>query len=181
MKRLPLRVRSRIEVFGVNQYVTVSAEEASRLKAGWRGPMPVSYQVEGRSSRTWHIGMMPTGGGSYRLYLNGEVRKATELAVGDMVSLRVRFDDRYRGGPQHPMPPWFTAGLARNLPAKRRWDALPPSMQKEILRYFSRLKSEDARVRNTRRALQVLAGGKGRFLGRSWNESAATGQRPSDT
>ena len=41
--------------------------------------------------------------------------------------------------------------------------------KKEILRYFSQLKSKEARTRNLQRALQVLSGGDGRFMGRSWN------------
>jgi uncharacterized protein YdeI (YjbR/CyaY-like superfamily) len=48
--------------------------------------------------------------------------------------------------------------------------ALPPSRQKEILRYFARLKSEDARGRNLEKALHVLSGGKARFMARAWSD-----------
>ena len=57
----------------------------------------------------------------------------------------------------------------RNPAAKLGWKALTPSRQKEILRYFAGLKSPQAQRRNVQRALQVLAGGKARFMGRSWN------------
>lgn len=40
--------------------------------------------------------------------------------------------------------------------------------QKEILGYFSWLKSHEARARNVARALHVLMGRKGRFMARSW-------------
>ena len=68
------------------------------------------------------------------------------------------------------MPDWFRIPLAKNRPAKKAWDALIPSRQKEILRYFSWLKSPAARTRNVERALHVLSGKKGRFMARSWNE-----------
>jgi uncharacterized protein YdeI (YjbR/CyaY-like superfamily) len=68
----------------------------------------------------------------------------------------------------HPMPSWFRAALAKNQKARKAWVALIPSRKKEILRYVSRLKSLEARFRNLARALQVLSGKGGRFMGRSW-------------
>jgi len=70
----------------------------------------------------------------------------------------------------HSMPAWFGNELSRSQLARRGWDRLAPSRQKEILRYFAQLKSPEARQRNVRRALHILAGGQGRFMARSWNE-----------
>jgi hypothetical protein len=50
----------------------------------------------------------------------------------------------------------------------RNWDALIPSRQKEILRYFSWLKSDDAKQRNLEKAMHVLSGNEGRFMARPW-------------
>ncbi len=69
------------------------------------------------------------------------------------------------------MPTWFKGALSRNELAKREWDRLAPSRQKEILRYFAQLKSPEAKERNLQRALRVLAGGRGRFMARPWNEN----------
>ena len=55
-----------------------------------------------------------------------------------------------------------------NRRAKTNWLALTPSRKKEILRYFSRLKSPAARGRNLARAVHVLSGAAGRFMGRTW-------------
>ena len=171
MTSLPtLNIVSRIKIIGVNPYVSIGAKQASLLKKNWRGPMPVRYQVNGKSAKTWRINMMPLGDGRYRLHLNGEVRKETGLVVGDAPSLRIQFDEEYRGGPQHQMPSWFSDELNKNPQANGAWKRLPPSRQKEILRYFSRLKSEEALQRNVRRALSVLAGETARFMGRAWNE-----------
>ena len=113
---------------------------------------------------------MPVGEGAFHLYLHGEVRAASDTGVGDVVAVRVRFDDAYRGGPAHPMPPSFRAALAKSAKAQAAWGALTPSLQKEVLRYLAGLKSAEALARNVALAARVLSGRPGRFLGRSWNE-----------
>jgi hypothetical protein len=169
MPRSRLQFRAPIKIRGINPYVLVSAEQATRLKRNWRKPMPVSVQVDSKAAVPWRINMMPAGDGSFFLYLHGQVRKASGTGVGDRVTLTVAFDDAYKGGPANPMPRWFGAELRRDAAAKRGWDGLPPSRQKEIIRYLGQLKSRDAQQRNVRRALHVLAGGKARFMARSWN------------
>ncbi len=103
------------------------------------------------------------------MYLHGDVRKASGTKVGDRVQVEVGFNARYRNGPQHPMPAWFKAALQKNPQAAKNWQALIPSRKKEILRYFARLKSPEARTRNLERALHVLSGKRGRFMARAWN------------
>ena len=52
----------------------------------------------------------------------------------------------------------FAGRFARTRKASEAWDALIPSRKKEILRYFSWLKSAEARERNVARAIHVLSG-----------------------
>jgi hypothetical protein len=164
-----LRFRSLIEINNINPYVLVSARRAARLRKGWRRPLPVCIRVNGKPEKPWRINLMPVGDGSFYLYLHGDVRKASGTKVGDAVTLELEFDDEYRSGPAHSMPSWFRDALGRNRKARQAWSELIPSRQKEILRYFSRLKTPEARARNVWRAIHVLSGGQGRFMGRSWN------------
>lgn len=164
-----LRFRSAIEINNINPYVLVSAEDACRLKKDWRKPMSVRTRVNGKPEAWWRINMMPVGDGSFYLYLHAEVRKASGTKVGDVVEVELAFDDGYRSGPVHPMPPAFAAALESNPAAQRAWEALIPSLKKEILRYFEQVKSADAKARHLERAMHVLSGGKGRFMARSWN------------
>ena len=164
-----LRFRSRIKINNINPYVRVDAKRAALVKANWRKAMPVLVQVKGKPDKPWRINLMPVGDGSFYLYLHGDVRKASCTQVGDLVSVELQFDDTYKGGPAHPMPRWFGDGLDRNPEAMRGWRDLPPSRQKEILRYFSGLKSSLAQQRNVEKALHVLSGGAGRFMARDWN------------
>jgi len=181
-----MRFRATIHINGINPYVTVSAARAARLKAGWRKPMPVLVQINGKPDTPWRINMMPMGDGAFYLYLHGTVRKESDTGVGDSVRVDVRFDAGYRGGPA-TLPAWFAQALRKDKAALRGWDALTPSRQKEIVRYLANLKSVDARQRNRDKVLHVLGGGKQRFMGRSWNgeedtrgqtKGAARGDRP---
>lgn len=157
-----------IKIYDGNPYVLMSAARAKTLKSDWRKPMPVLVQINGEPKTPWRINMMPIGDGSFYLYLHGDVRKASKTKVGDTVSVSVIFDADYRNGPMHPMPDWFSKALADNPEAKQAWDALIPSRQKEILRYFSWLKSDEAIARNIEKALFVLSGNEGRFMARTW-------------
>jgi hypothetical protein len=149
--------------------VLVSADRAAQLVAKWRKPMPVRVRVNGQPNPPWRINMMPVGDGSFYLYLHGDVRAASQTKVGDKVDMEIAFDSDYRGGPADPMPSWFAEAIQSNPAAQRGWESLPPSRQKEVVRYLVRLKSPEAQQRNTERAMHVLAGGKARFMARDWN------------
>jgi bacteriocin resistance YdeI/OmpD-like protein/uncharacterized protein DUF1905 len=163
----PLQLAAPIELTGVNPYVRVSPGEAELLAPGWRRPMPVVLRID-RAPGLWRTNLMPVGAGAFNLYLHGEMRKASQRAVGDTVTLEVWFDDAYVNGPQHPLPAWFQAALERHSTAHANWQQLPPSRQKELLRYFARLKSAGAIERNLTAAMHVLAGNSGRYMGRDW-------------
>ena len=130
--------------------------------------MPVFVQINRKPDVRWRINMMPIGDGSFYLYLHGYIRKASNTEVGDRVSVDVSFDSEYKNGPQHPMPRWFRSAMNENPRAKKNWKALIPSRKKEILRYFSWLKSQEAIDRNLKRAMHVLLGKPGRFMARPW-------------
>jgi hypothetical protein len=164
-----MKFEAKIEIRGINPYVMVSRTRAARIKSDWKRPMPVLVQVNGQPDPAWQINMMPAGDGSFYLYLDGDVRKASGTGVGDTVEVSVVFDSAYRGGPQHEMLPALALGLDGNRVAKDRWESLSPSLRKEILRYLATLKSDEARQRNVERAMRVLGGAKERFLARDWN------------
>lgn len=164
-----MKFTARIELRGINPYVMVSEALAHQIRPDWKRPIPVTVQVNGQPEPPARVNMMPAGHGSFLLYLDGSIRKASGTTVSDTVKVTVTFDDNYRGGPAHEMPAEFAARLDANPVAKARWDQLSPSLQKEMLRYFARLKSDAARTRNIEQALNVLNGAKDRFMARAWN------------
>jgi hypothetical protein len=165
-----LRFTTIIKIRGINPYIHVNAARARIVKPDWRKPLPVLVRINGKPGESWALNMMPIGDGGFYLYLHGDVRKAAEKQVGDRVDVEICFNPAYRNGPVHPMPPWFRIPLNKNAKAKKAWSTLTASRKKEILRYFSRLVTEEARSRNIGRALHVLSGKKGRVMARSWNE-----------
>ena len=161
-----------IKIRNSNPYIFVSAVRAGTIKSGWPKPIPVLVRVNGKPDRQCRTNMMPVGNGAFYLYLHGDIRKASQASVGDRVRIEITFDPSYRNGPQHSMPIWFRRGLMANRQAKKNWLALTPSRKKEVLRYFSRLKSPAARSRNLAGALRVLSGAPGRFMGRKWADGS---------
>lgn len=168
-----LRYRARIEINGINPFVPVDPEQAAALREGWRKPMPVLVQINRAPEEPWRINMMPRGDGGFFLYLHGIVREAADgVGVGDEVEVSVTFDEAYRGGPAHPMPELFEKALGRDPAIASAWQALTPSLQKEILRRFDGVKSEAAKARNIEDALAVLGGAEARFMARAWKNGA---------
>lgn len=165
---MALQFISSIQIREGNPYVLVTKDQAEDLQKEWKKPMPVIIQINGQPVPPWHINMMPVGNGDFYLYLHGDVRTASNTKVGDTVTVAISFDSAYVNGPQHPMPSWFSDALSKDVAAKKNWDALIPSRQKEILRYFSWLKSDEAVERNKEKAIHVLSGNPGRFMARSW-------------
>lgn len=153
-----------------NPYILVTADRVKKIKPHWKKPLPVIIQINHQPQPPWHINMMPVGNGDFYLYLHGDVREASQTKVGDKVEVSIVFDDQYENGPQHEMPSWFTAALEKNNTAQKNWQALIPSRKKEILRYFSWLKSDEAIERNIQKAIFVLSGKSGRFMARSWKD-----------
>ena len=157
-----------IKIIGINPYVLIAPREAARLRPGWRRRLPVRVRVNG-GRQNWPINLMPVGDGTFYLYLSGAIRKATVTCVGDQITYEIWFDESYAGGPQHDLPTAFAAALAADSAAQARYDALPPSRQKEITHYFAGLKSSGAIERNIQKALAALSGQPTRWLGRDWN------------
>lgn len=165
-----LHFRTSIEIYNGNPYVLVTAAQIKQLKPDWKKPLPVLVQINGEPKPPWHINMMPIGDGDFYLYLHGDVRKASHTKVGDTVIVDVSFDTAYRNGPLHSMPQWFVDALKKHPIARKNWEALIPSRQKEILRYFSWLKSDAAKKRNLEKVIHVLSGKSGRFMARDWKD-----------
>lgn len=163
-----LKFQAIIKIRGINPFIAVSAVKATSLKPGWRKPLPVLLRINGKPAMPSRTNLMPAGDGSFYLYLNGVIRTAAGVSVGDRVRVEIAFDSSYRSGPLHSMPVWFRETLKEHPEAEANWVALSPSRKKEILRYFAGLKSPESRARNLAKSIQVLSGANGRFMGRLW-------------
>jgi len=156
-----LEYKARIFIIGVNPYVLIPApilkaifKQANKGK----GTIPVRGKLDGHA----YIQTLVKYSGKWRLYLNTPMRKAAKKDVGDIINVEIEYDPVERVIPVHPK---FLKALKANKKAKENFEKLSPSRQKEIVRYISFLKSQEALERNIIRAIGFLSG-KGRFVGR---------------
>ncbi len=165
-----MKFNSVIKLEKINPYIVVSKTRSSQLKPDWKKPLPVLVRVNGMPRTAVSTNLMPKGEGVFYLYLHEGIRKASMTKVGDRVEVELRFNSQYKSGPAHPMPAWFRSGLSKNKRANMAWERLIPSRQKEVLRYFDRLKSDAAKERNLELVLSVLSGVEARFMARLWKD-----------
>jgi hypothetical protein len=146
---------------GINPHVVLPAPVLSALfkEAGReKGPIPVRGTLNGHA----YLQTVVKYSGKWRLYLNGPMRKVAGIDVGDVATVSIEYDPRKPTFIPHPK---LSEALQKNNKARLVFDQLAPSRQKEIIRYISALKTEEAVERAISRAILFLLG-KERFVGR---------------
>ena len=154
-------VKSKIFIIGINPYVLLPSEVLKYLfqKAGKdKGAIPIQLKIGGKD----FIQNLVKYSGKWRLYLNGPMRKAAGKDVGDTIDIQIDFDPNPRTTPIHPK---LKKAFKENPNAKKTFEELSPSRQKEILRYINFLKSEESVDKNVQRAITHLTINKP-FIGR---------------
>ena len=156
-----IKFKAKIEIIGVNPFVFLPDRVLQQIfaQAGKNtGKIPVKIKIDGHEFPQTLI----KWSGSWRLYLNTPMRKAAQKDVGDVAKFEIEYDPIVRIVPMHPK---FQKALRENKEAKKVFDNLRPSLQLEINRYFSFLKTESSVDRNVTKAIQFLLG-NGRFVAR---------------
>jgi hypothetical protein len=150
-----------IEIIGINPFVFVPDPILQHIfkQAGKeKGKIPVTMKIDGHA----FIQTLIKYSGHWRLYLNIPMRKAAKKEVGDKAIFEISYDPGDRTIPMHPK---LTKALQQHKEAGKIFDSLRPSLQLEIVRYISFLKTEGSVDKNVTRAVQFLLG-KERFIGR---------------
>jgi hypothetical protein len=155
------RFKARIEIIGINPFVFVPDKvlKAIFMQAGTdKGPIPIHGTINGSPYQQTLVKYA----GDWRLYINTTMLKDSPKRIGETVALTAAFDTVDRSIAPHPK---LAAALSNNTDAKKAFERLPASRQKEIIRYIAGLKTEASIERNVGRAIDFLLG-KGRFVGR---------------
>ncbi len=150
-----------LEIIGINPFVSVPDEALKAvMEAAGRdkGPIPIQGTLNGRAYRQTLVKYR----GAWRLYVNTEMLPDSPRRIGEEVSLTVAYDPADRTIAPHPK---LVAALDGNPEARKEFDALSPSLRKEIVRYIAYLKTEESIARNVDKAIAFLLG-KGAFVGR---------------
>jgi hypothetical protein len=145
--------RARVEKRGVNSFVSVPAA-VSRAFAPFaeQGRVRVAGSIDGHPL---HATLVPTKGGAHRLYMNGGIRAATGIEVGNRVALKLRPLRR----DEVDVPPDLARALARSR-LRARFDALAASHRRELLRSIDDARSPQNRAARIGRTLAHLRGEK---------------------
>jgi hypothetical protein len=150
-----------IQIIGINPFVFVPKyilenifEEAGKAKS----PIPICGTINGKPYQQTLVRYQ----GEWRLYINTLMLEKSPKKVGETISLTVAFDPADRSVKPHPK---FLHALQNNPAAKLKFEDLIPSLQKEIIRYISSLKTEKSVDANVKRAIDFLLG-KSSFVGR---------------
>ena len=144
----------RIIKLGINPCVDVPGTVMRELfkQAGRsKGPIPVKGKLNNKSFKQTVVKYR----GSWRLYLNTPMRLDAGIDVGDTAKVAMKFDPQPR---PVPMNPTLGRALAKNRRARKAFDDLTPSRQKEILRYLNSMKTEESTERNVRKIIHQLIG-----------------------
>jgi uncharacterized protein YdeI (YjbR/CyaY-like superfamily) len=153
--------KSKIFIIGINPYVLLPSSVLKYIfqKAGKdKGAIPVQLKIGGKD----FIQNLVKYSGKWRLYLNGPMRKTAGKDVGHTIDMQIDFDPIPRKTPMHLK---LKKAFKEDPTARKAFQKLSPSRQKEILRYINFLKSEESVDKNVQRAISHLAGRQS-FVGR---------------
>lgn len=150
-----------IDIIGINPFVFVPEQILNEIfsQAGKdKGYIPVDVTINGKEHKQTLVKFR----GDWRLYINTAMLKNSPKRVGETIEITIAYDPVDRTIAPHPE---FSQALEQNQEAKRVFDSLSASRQKEIIRYISNLKSAESITNNVQKAIGFLTG-KNRFVGR---------------
>jgi len=150
-----------IEIIGINPFVFVPDKILAKifeLAGKDKGTIPVCGTINGDPYKQTLLRYK----GDWRLYINTTMLKNSPKRIGEEIKVTIEVDSSDRTIKAHPK---LTKALKENKEAKKIFDQLRPSLQLEIVRYISFLKTEESIDRNVIKAINFLLG-KERFIGR---------------
>lgn len=153
--------KAKIEIIGINPFVFVPEKiliAIFRQAGKEKGHIPVCGTV----NRKPYKQTLVKYSGEWRFYINTTMLKDSPKRIGEMIEVTIRHDPEERTIEPHPA---FTKALKLNKEAKKVFEGLPASRQKEIVRYIAALKTEESVKKNIDRAMGFLTGSN-RFVGR---------------
>lgn len=156
------RFTAEIEIIGINPFVFVPGDilrEIFELSGKNKGPIPVKGTINNKA----YTQTLVKYSGEWRLYINTIMLKNSPKRIGETIELTIAYDPESR---EIEAPENFVKALNANEEAKAVFEQMSASKQLEIVRYLSRLKSEEVRNKNIERAINFLLG-KERFVGRA--------------
>ena len=141
----PQRFAATIYRVGPNYCVDVPLAASRALAAG------KTFRVAGELfGRAFVTTLVPRGGGAHRLFLNGDVRAAAGVSLGDHVEVEIA---PAPPEPEPALPPDLRAALAAVDGGLAAWDALPPAARRGMPVWVAAAKSPETRAKRIARVV----------------------------
>lgn len=115
-----------------------------------RGQVRVKGTVDGKPFEST---ILPTGRGGHYLVLKAEIRKAIGKEAG--AAVQVEFEATTRT-PKVAQPKELEAALAKDAEARAKFESMPPSHQREYVRFIGEAKKEETRLRRVGKAIAMI-------------------------
>lgn len=150
-----------IEIIGINPFVFLPEEILQHIfekAAKSKGPIP----VKGTVNSIPYTQTLMKFKDEWRLYINTKMLKNSPKRIGEQIEISIDYDPAKREITIHPK---LLQALNENEAANTVFLNLRPSLQHEIIRYISHLKTEESIDKNVSKAIAFLLG-KGKFVGR---------------
>lgn len=155
------RFTATLDIIGINPFVFIPEnimESLFQESGKTKGPIPVCGLVNQKDFAQTLVKYA----GHYRLYINLKMLPNSPRRVGEKLEIEIIFDSADR---HIPMSAKLQTALEENPEAKEIFNTLNNSLQTEIIRYISRLKTEESIDKNIKRAIAFLLGNDS-FVGR---------------
>ncbi|MEO5906948.1 MAG: YdeI/OmpD-associated family protein [Saprospiraceae bacterium] len=143
---------AKIYKVGINPCVDIPERISSMLLAT-KGYIPVKGKI---NQHFFQQTLYPVKDSPYRLYVNSPMMKGADVVVGAKAKFIIEEDDRPKTIIE--MPAELKKELA-NHGVLHQFLQQTPSRQKEIFKYFSYLKTEEARNRNLEKIIAMMKEG----------------------
>ena len=153
--------KATLAIIGINPYVLVPEVILNALFMDIgknKSPIPIKGLINGEPYQQTLVKYRS----EWRLYINTTMLKKSPQRIGETIDLTIEIDATDRTVAQHPK---FLKALHKNSETQLVFTKLRPSLQKEIAKYFSHLKTEETIEKNVIKAIAFLVG-KGQFIGR---------------
>ncbi len=148
---VPQRFTATLRKLAMNYCVDVPAE-ASRALAG--DPPERYVLVEGTANgHPFSTRLTPRGDGAYRLFLDGAVRAAAAIDIGDEVAIEVA---RAQPPPESPIPDDLREALSALDGGVEAFAALTEAQRTGMLAFVERARTASTRARYVERVVEEV-------------------------
>jgi hypothetical protein len=147
------------KVVKLGMMYVVDVPHAVSESVGVRGYVPIAGVVKGTPLRASFI---PRGDGCHRVLLNGEIRRAAGIALGERVTFEIRVDREPRG----THTPEDVADALRDEGVLDAWESLAPGKRMHIIHWVEKAVHEETRIKRIARVIEIALGEREKRLDR---------------